>query len=105
MNNRILTNNYLFEITKCCGYGFFSVLFREYTLEDLHKHILFEMPSSTIELYVLSETGEKIVIPRDNTINLHAYVLSHREWFKPIYPMPAKVVYKIYYDDGHTHDC
>ena len=104
-NNRSINDRYIIELTKCCGYSFFSVFFREYTLEDVYKHVLLEMPSNTIELYVLSETGEKIVIPRDNNITLRNYVLSNNTLFKPIYDMPAKVVYRVYFDDGHTHEC
>jgi hypothetical protein len=104
-NTRSINDRYIFELTKCCEYSFFSVFFRAYTLEDVYKHVLMEMPSNMIELYILSNTGEKMVIPRDNNIVLRDYVLSNNTWFKPIYDMPAKVVYRVYFDDGHTHEC
>ena len=105
MFTRITNNQYIIEMTKCCGYSCFMLFHKNFTLADMYNHVLFEMPSNTIELYVQKETGERLIIPRDSTIILRTFILENAEWFKPIYPMPVKVVYRVYFDDGHTHEC
>jgi hypothetical protein len=105
MFNRITNNQYIIEMTKCCGYCFFMLFHKNFTLSDMYNHVLFEMPSNTIKLYLQKETGERLIIPRDSTIILRTFILENSEWFKPIYPMPVKVVYRVYFDDGHTHEC
>lgn len=105
MFNRITNNQYIVEMTKCCGYSFFMLFHKNYTLADMYNQVLFEMPSNTIELYLQKNTGERLTIPRDSTIILRTFVLENNDWFKPIYAMPVKVVYRVYFDDGHTHEC
>ena len=101
--NTIHQNKYLFEVSKCCGWGYFQTFYKSYTLEDLYRNILLETGlENIICLYVLNN-NEKIAIPRDANIKLCDYINNNTFLFIPIYPLPSKVVYRIYIDDGHNH--
>lgn len=101
--DRITNNQYILEVTKCCGYGFFIAVYKNSTLDDLYRSVLHEIPSAQIELYVYAGVNEKLVLPRDGTV-LKTFIADNGKSFVPVYPIPAKVVYKIYVDDGHCHD-
>ena len=102
--NRLINNQYIFEITKCCGYGFFMTFYKNYTLEDVYKSVEREMPHLRAQLYLQHpETNSRIDIPCDST-PLREFILNNATLFVPVYPMPYKVVYRIYYDDGHDHE-
>ena len=52
-------------------------------------------------------TNEKINIPITAEITIRDFLFSHNsgpvQIIKPVYPMPCKIVYRVYFDDGHTH--
>ena len=50
-----------------------------------------------------ANNNEKIAIPRNANIKLCDYINNNTFLFIPIYPLPFKVVYRIYIDDGHNH--
>lgn len=102
--NRLINNQYIFELTKCCGYGFFMTFYKNYTLEEVYVAVEKEMPHMPVQLYLKHPAdGNRIDIPRDST-PLRQFILNNPILFIPLYPMPYKVVYKIYYDDGHDHE-
>ena len=96
-------NKYLFEVSKCCGWGYFQTFYKSYTLEDLYRNILLETGFENIICLYLLNNNEKIAIPRDANIKLCDYINNNTFLFIPIYPLPSKVVYRIYIDDGHNH--
>jgi len=106
--NGIPNNKYMFEITKLCGYGQFLTIFKKQTLLDLYNSISLEFNREIIEIFFLNSiTNKKIKIPITSNITIQDFIFTHNSGpeliIKPIYPVPCKVVYKIYYDDGHTH--
>jgi hypothetical protein len=107
--NSITNMKYLFEITKCCGYSEFVSVYKEYTfLNDLYKnvHLQFHMNELNNLWIINRQTGERLLIPNDGNICLKDFILNNNNYFIPVYPLPAKVVYKIYFDSGlcHNHD-
>ena len=80
--NGIPNNQYIFEVTKQC--------------KDIKR--LF---------FINNCTNEKIYIPITAEITIRDFLFSHNsgpvQIIKPVYPMPCKIVYRIYFDDGHTH--
>ena len=101
----ILQRKYLFEITKCCGFSEIVSIYKDVsTLKDLYKSVISQFCHNTlIELYVENIlTGERVIIPNDDNI-LRDFVNNNQDYFKPLYPLPASVVYRIYFDDGHVH--
>lgn len=108
-NKQLGSNNkYLLLIKKCCGYGFLLSFYKQATLQELYKCIGYELkPSKPVHLYLTHQLMHlKQEIPPLN-ISLETYLRDPiRDGdIKPIYKLPAPVVYEIYLDDGHHSDC
>lgn len=107
--NKIQNDKFIFEITKLCGYGEFLVIYKRQTLLDLYKMVSMQFECKDIkELYFINNsTNEKIRIPITNQITIWEFIFSKNngtnQVINPIYPIPCKIVYRIYFDDGHTH--
>jgi hypothetical protein len=102
--NRIPQTKYLFEVTKCCEYSEFLSIYKEYNLAELHKAILHQFVFNDFyELFVLNELREKLVIPNDENIQIKDFINMNNAFFRPIYPLPATVVYRVHFNDGHVH--
>jgi hypothetical protein len=104
----IANYNYLFEITKCCSYKEIACVYKDGTLEDIYNVVCSQFQldklNEKIKLY-LFDGDNKILLERtDQTIT--SFIKMKREYFKPIYPVPASIIYKIYIDYGccHSHD-
>ena len=100
-NDRIIV-----ELTKCCGYSQFQTYSNKYTLAEFYQNVAYEWSTSTkLDLFVLDGSGQRLDIPKYiNSTTLREFIANNRAFFIPIYPIPAKVVYCIYLDDGHTHE-
>jgi hypothetical protein len=102
--NRITQTKYLFEITKCCEYSEFLSIYKEYNLAELYKATMHQFAMNQLnELFVLNELREKLIIPNDENIQIKDFINMNNAFFRPIYPLPATVVYRVYFDDGHVH--
>jgi hypothetical protein len=84
-----------FEITKCCGYSQFVPTYRDGTLRDLHRAFSFHFGFKIDGLFVKNEENVLAILP-DDTL-LKDFIRLNPDFFKPIYPLPAKVVYNIYF--------
>jgi len=101
--NRCEYNKYLFQMTKCCGYSFIQLVYKDNTLNELYHNISLELSHLTIaSLFLENINGERLEIPR-NAMTVRDFVIANQQWFIPIYPLPSKVVYRIFFDDGHFH--
>ena len=104
--NSIINMNYLFEVSKCCGYSEIVSMYKEHTtLHDLYYNVVRQFQMNTLNsLWITDNINEqKLHIPNDETISLKQFILNNSNFFKPLYPLPAKVVYKVYFDDGMCH--
>lgn len=105
----VTTDRIIIELTKCCGYSQFQMYYNKYTLAEFYQNMAYEWSNTTkLDLFVLDGSGQRLDIPKYiNSITLREFISNNRRFFIPIYPVPAKVVYRIYLDDGHTHadDC
>ena len=107
--NGIPNNQYIFEVTKLCGHGQFLTVFKKQTLLDIYKIISLHYECKDIKqlFFINNCTNEKIKIPITEEITIRDFLFSHNsgsnQIIKPVYPVPCKIVYKIYLDDGHTH--
>ena len=101
--NIIVNSKYIFEVTKCCGYSEFVAEFKSATLRDLHKSVHAQFfHNDYLELYV-TNINEKLIIPNDDTL-LNTFINNNWDFFRPLYPIPAAVVYKISFNDSCSHD-
>lgn len=104
--NHLPNSNYIFEVTKCCNYSTFVLCSKKGTLIDLYSAVSrhFECPDIK-QLYILNvTTNEKITIPVTDNKKIREFIINNVALFKPIYPVPHPVVYRIYLDDGHVHE-
>lgn len=107
--DKIPNNKYIFEVTKLCGYGEFLPIFKKNTLLDLYKTISMQFECKDIKelFFIDNSTNEKIKIPITENITISEFMFNNNSGkslvITPIYPIPCKVVYRIYFDDGHTH--
>jgi hypothetical protein len=104
--NYITNNQYIFELTKCCGYSEFLPIFMNCKLSELYTNISYKLEiQKEVKLFAINtSTNEKLEIPNDNNVFIKNFLKLYKNYFTPVYPVPAKVVYKIYYYSGCCHD-
>ena len=101
--------HFIFEVTKLCGYGEFMTVFKNQSLLDLYSTISYQFDNRDIkELFFVNDlTGQKIMVPISSNIRIKDFIsgfnIGGNLAIKPIYPLPNKIVYRLYFDDGHVH--
>lgn len=103
---RIPNSNYILEITKCCSYSEFLTINKDKSLAHLYKAVSVQFHQKVNSLYVynINNPNDKLIIPFDAWTTMRQFISSNSAYFRPMYPLPAQVVYNICYDDGHCHD-
>lgn len=95
---------YIFEVTKCCGYSEWVTVYKYMSLSQLYDNIKNQFGGiKPKQLCILDQNDNKIVLPESTEIGVRDFILNNANHFRPIYPMPASVVYRVYYDDGCCH--
>lgn len=107
----LFENQYVFEVTKCCGYFVWTSVFKSFSLQQLYHNIKaqFEITDETelIKLCVVNNmTNEKRIVPNDNTI-IKEFIMKNADFFHPVYKYPAKIVYKVHlvYEKCFSENC
>lgn len=95
----------LFKINKCCQYSQLLPVYRRGTLADLHQSVYHHFGFFIPDIYVLKEENVKIGIPNDQTILIRDFIKDHVSSFKPVFPVPDKVVYNIYFGESDGGAC
>ena len=113
--NRFNNSKILFNVYKCCGYSEFTECFKDKTLTDFYNDISIHFYNIDItNIYAIKNDNsndnsnnicQKLAIPKDNSILLKTFIIENKEFFVPIYPLPAKVVYNIYIENSCTSTC
>ena len=110
IHNYVRNNMYIIELTKCCGYGTFTTIYKDETLIELYKRASIHFATNEIKsLYIITPRNEKIIVPISGLTTFRQFLMSqimdsNNPNMVPIYPMPVHIVYRIYVDDGHCHD-
>lgn len=105
--NSINEYQYIFELRKCCGYKEWIMIYKSKTVKDLYDNVYcqFKIPTNRnppIKLFMI-QNEEKIEVINDDTL-LYDYICTNQEYLRAIYPLPCKVVYSLYVDDGTCHE-
>lgn len=106
--NYIVTTDYIFEVTKICGYSEFFFIHKDHTLLELYNQISLQFSCKDIKSLFLAIGVRRYNIPITSMTSVRKFITdgladpNMKNYLVPIYPLPAKVVYKIYLDDGHT---
>jgi hypothetical protein len=111
MLKRIPDTMFIFEVTKLCGYGEFAIVYKNASLTDFHRSVSNCFGTSTINnlFFMNPETKVRYEIPKSDFFTVRDLITKFqndpelKKSIKPVYDLPANIVYKIYYDDGHTH--
>ena len=107
--NSIPNNKYIFEITKLCGYSEFIFINKDESVLDLYKAISHQFQCRDIKTLFLASGINRYSIPLTNILSLRKFITDIqkdgylRQFIIPVYQLPAPVVYRIYFDDGHVH--
>lgn len=131
-NSELPERVYIFEITKFCGYSTFVCMYKDETLSDLYTRVSHHFCCRNIKgLYINNFLHKNIVtnsasntkqngcccfdkdmyipIPITSLTTLKEFVYENTARgprnLEPVYPLPSPVVYRIYLDDGHCHNC
>ena len=108
--NYIVTTDYIFEVTKICGYSEFFFIHKDHTLLELYNQISLQFSCKDIKSLFLAIGVRRYNIPITSMTSVRKFITdglsdpTMKNYLVPIYPLPAKVVYKIYLDDGHTEN-
>jgi hypothetical protein len=108
-NNNLIKSTELYTIAlqKTCGYMEYMLIYKSMTLNELYKQANHHIPNINIDLlFVKNENGIVLVIPNDET-NIRDFIMLNDAFFKPLYPLPLKVVYKILFNgcNPQNHFC
>ena len=107
-NKMLGSSQYLFLIKKCCGYGFLFPFHKDATVSEFYRFIGYELkPSKPIHLYLNHELlcVKKEIPPLDVSLREYLKDAIDNKLIKPIYKIPAPVVYELYLDDGNHSSC
>jgi len=97
-----LTANYqyIFELTKCCGYGEWVAVYKDAPLSRLYDNIYLQFGGlKPDKLYALNESGERLDILCDEEYTVRKLISDNSLFFRAIYPLPSSAVYCIYVDE------
>ena len=112
--SNIRNNSFLFEVCKCCGYSELVPLSKNATCEDLYKSVIMQFQlnqSQQVRLYVYTiDVSGNLIFNNDlfiqnNNKSLRDFISENNQVMRPLYPIPANVVYKLCFDDGHACGC
>lgn len=122
------TYMYVFEVTKSCGYGAFIMVYKDAPIADIHRFVSYEMGiAPSCRLYFMNpETREEYDVPNTTLFTVRELITKFQRndterndgkrndterndaatfQLRPIYGnVDSLVVYRLYYDDGITHD-
>ena len=106
--NLIYEHAYIFELRKFCGYKEWVSVYKTTTTEELYLNVYRQFKAKAdrqppLRLFLLNPSGETIEVERSNTISIRDMILANPTHFKAVYPMPCRVIYWLYIDDGHCH--
>jgi hypothetical protein len=107
--NIIHEYEYIFELRKCCGYKEWINVYKTMTICDLYKKVYHrfqlnkEEDMNNIYLFILGQDGQLSGIEKNDTRTIRELIMNNQHHFKAVYPLPCKLVYWLYIDDGGCH--
>jgi hypothetical protein len=100
--------NFVFEVTKKCGYSTFITIYKNQTVIDLYSNIINHFGNIQInKLFFISPQNERIQIPISKqkiSDFIRSHLVCNPSRLVPVYELPKQVIYKIYVDDDHCSE-
>lgn len=103
-NRAVATNMVTLECTKhLCGYAFFIQVYQTSTITDVHNMVCDHIgaPRNSVSIYLCAQNMPDVVLSKTDLTSVIELTRTYKPYMVPVYPIPAKVVYRIYIDDGH----
>jgi len=100
--NCLTHTHFIIELTKCCNYTEWVAILKNYTLADLYRQVKEIICNQNIRLFV-KDSYNNVLNINESDLSIKQFIFTNCSFFKPVYPLPYQVVYKIYLDDGHSH--
>jgi len=116
--NHLFDTHYVFEVTKECGYSQWVTIYKNDPFSTLYDVIKREFAyiddsSKPLQFYITKkeDMDSKIYLKKQKDMTeeertdetVRDFIMKNHEYFTSIYPVPAKVVYRIWLDDGCSH--
>lgn len=104
--SHISDKKFIIQITKLCGYSELMIIFKNFTLIDLYRHVSTEMECPGMEgLFFQKENHDddgKLFekIPLSSNMTIRDFINKHN--LRPIYSIDKPCVYEIILKDGHN---
>lgn len=99
---------FMFEVTKCCYYSTFVLMYRDESTINLYNRVSQHFGTNVVSLYIMGDDNKHIPVPLNSFMSVKEFVYKHTDakhrTLKPIYDLPLPVVYRIFYDDGFHCD-
>jgi hypothetical protein len=109
MISRFRYTKYIFDVHKICGYNEFIAIDKDDTLTQMYKIIARHFEMSEIEnLYLRNEETKEFKRIPNTDMTVRYFVSKYlgsdnlRNFVKPIYPEPAQIVYRVFFDDANV---
>jgi hypothetical protein len=101
--NCLPNQHYIFQITKCCGHFEWITILKNFTSQDLYRYLreYFNNPN-ILKISAKDEFGNILQLSESDNCTMKHLLLTNGNFFKPIYPLPHHVVYRLIIDDGHN---
>jgi hypothetical protein len=103
---------YVFEMTKLCGYSEFLLMYKEAPISDIYKSITYRFGSTPRLFFMKEDTKQQYQLPNTEIFTVREMInklynnVETNGMIKPVYAdLDSLVVYRLFYDDGHTHGC
>jgi len=101
--NGLPNNQFIFELTKCCNYTEWTTILKSFTVSDLYRQVKNILCNQNIRLYV-KDNYNNVLQLHESDLTIKQLIHINPSFFKPVYPLPYQVVYKLHLDDGHYHE-
>ena len=97
--DNVLNNSYMFEVSKCCGYSEIVPAFKNATCADLYRNVMcqFEIKQENKIIVFARDASNNTMVVQNDSTPIRNFILKNAFFFKPIYPLPTSVVYKLAY--------
>jgi hypothetical protein len=97
--DNVRNNSYMFEVSKCCGYSEIVPAFKNATCADLYRNVMcqFEIKQENKIIVFARDASNNTMVVQNDATPIRNFILKNAFFFKPIYPLPTSVVYKLAY--------
>lgn len=101
MNTHTTNNMAIIECVKDCGYAFFIQVYLRSNVADLHNMVCdcIGAERGTVSLQLRGWNIADVELAPNSQMTIRQLRIHFAEYVKPVYPLPARLVYRIHIND------